>query len=317
MERIDDLIIRPADYPDVIHCHHSVAFPAAAGLRQATGARLISTAHILMCSPSFPYSGEVPPETRESERNMCSSSDHVIAVSGWVRDSIVEELGIPAERIDVVHNGIDTGPQIVNSDILLEWQTRFAPNGERVIAYAGRLSAEKGVAGFIEAVRIVLQEVASAIVLIAGGYADEIEAIKVEIADDTFLSDHIRFLGWVNQNELLYLRTLADVVVIPSLYDPFPYAALESMGAGVPVVCSDAGGLPEMVEDRKSGLVVPLKKTGGRMEVDSSRLAEAIMTLLKDEALRMSLATSARQRVVTEFNIGAMASNIVSLYQSQ
>lgn len=315
-ERIDELILRRSDYPEIIHCHHSVAFPAAAGLRQATGAKLISTAHILMCSPSFPYLGDVPAETRESELNMCSSSDHVIAVSGWVRDSIVKELGISYEQIDVVHNGIDPGDQIVDSDVLEEWRVRFAPNGERVVAYAGRLSAEKGVAGFIEAIRLLLQKVPSAIILIAGGYAEEIEAIRAQFADATFLSDHLVFLGWVSQTELLYLRTLAEVFVIPSLYDPFPYAALESMAAGVPVVCSDAGGLPEMVEDKKSGLVVPLKDIGGKLEVDSSGLAEAIMLLLADQPLRLSLATSARNRVVTEFNIEAMTSNVMSVYES-
>jgi len=317
VDRINELILQPADLPDVIHCHHSMAFPAAAGLRQVTKARLISTAHILMCSPAFPYAGDIPPGTRESEQNMCLSSDHVIAVSRWVRDSIMEECRVPADRISVVHNGIHTEPPAFDPKILFDWRTRFTPNREKVIAYAGRLTAEKGITGFIEAIRIVLRELPSAIVLIAGGYSDEIEALKITLAQEPLLSDHVVFLGWVTSSDLQYLRALADVIVIPSLYDPFPYAALESMAAGVPIVCSDAGGLPEMIEDGKTGLVVPLKHVGNRLEVDTRGFAQAIATLLKDEALRASLATAAHTRAMTHFNTQTMVSEITSLYQAR
>ncbi len=86
------------------------------------------------------------------------------------------------------------------------------------------------------------------------------------------------------------------------------------MAAAVPVICSDAGGLPEMVEDGISGLVVPLKKSGERRSVDSRCLAKAIVDLLRDENLRRPLASAARERVLTRFNAQTMVSKIVALY---
>jgi len=316
LDRIRELILAPVDYPDVIHCHHSFAFPAAAGLRQVTKARLLSTAHILMCSPAFPYGGDVPLGTRESERRMCCLSDHVIAVSGWVRRSIIEQFDLSPSHIEVVHNGIGTDQPVLSHMTVAEWRSRFAANGENVVAYAGRLSAEKGIAGFMEAMRLVIRDVPSTRIVVAGGYANEIQAIKTQLANDAVLLDHVAFLGWISPKELYYLRAIADAIVMPSLYDPFPYAALESMAAGVPLVCSDAGGLPEMIEHGVSGLVVPLRNIDGRSEVDSRGVASSVLALLKDQQLRRRLAESARKRVVQHFDIQTMVSKVSSIYQN-
>jgi glycosyltransferase involved in cell wall biosynthesis len=169
--------------------------------------------------------------TQQYERTIktfiCPSQFHADKMREW---------GEPASKFTVIRNPADVAP-------------RAAPGGGGFILFAGRLSPEKGVETLIRASARVPQLP----VRIAGTGPDE-ERLR-HIAN-TLNARHVTFLGFVQPTELAMLRATAEAVVVPSVwYENSPLSALEAMGEGVPVLGSDIGGLPELVEDGVNGLL--------------------------------------------------------------
>jgi starch synthase len=104
------------------------------------------------------------------------------------------------------------------------------------------------------------------------------------------------------------LYSVADVALVPSVYDPGAYAAIEAMVAGVPVIASNGGGLAELVEDRVNGLTVPVHANGsGSRSVDPEELAEATLTLLRHEDLARQLGNAGRRKAAEVYSPEVMA----------
>jgi glycosyltransferase involved in cell wall biosynthesis len=198
-------------------------------------------------------------------------SDRVIVDSQSTGDDLVELLGTPRERIDVVPLGLGSvrrgepaGEQVVRERFSL---------GERRIALS--LSAKrphKNLAALIDALAVIPAERRPLLVL--PGYPTAHEAELRERAAAASLSDDVRFLGWV-ENELIEgLWSIADVFVYPSLYEGFGLPVLEAMARGVPVACSNASSLPEVAGD--AALLFEPR--------DVSTIAQAIERVLSDPA---------------------------------
>lgn len=302
--------------PDVIHCHHSSAFAAAKGLGVQTGAKVISTAHVLMSSPDFPGSNPYQSSARLTESSMFQDSAHVIAVSRWLRCAILQEHPIHADRISVIYSGLRAPISTVSEAAGKEWRQQFKVNGKHLITYTGRLTEEKGIREFLSIAQLILTATSDVAFAIAGGYEDEVSNLKHRVLEDRLLRDHVFALGWLDNAHLDVIRSISAVVVVPSLYEPFGYAALEAMASGIPVVCTDAGGLAEIVEDGITGFVVPLIKERSHVSVNTKAVATRILDLLGDTASRRRMSEKARERVITRFSEGAMMDRILDLYCS-
>ena len=120
------------------------------------------------------------------------------------------------------------------------------------------------------------------------------------------LSDTVFLLGFV-PNAARYLKGL-DIFVLPSLKEGLPYSIMEAMAAGLPVVATNVGGIPDLIIDGKSGLIVPPK--------DPAAIAKAILPLLQDPRERQSLSQEARRRIATSFNIEAMVAKTIAVYKN-
>lgn len=210
--------------------------------------------------------------------------------------------GAPPERIRIVFNGTDL--------------RRFSPDGNReraaqpygphMIFACRQLFPRKGIRFLIEAAARLKPRFPGLKVVLAGDGFERPEL--VQLAADRGIADDVAFLGWVPNADLPPYYRAAAVSVIPSLEEGFGIPAAEAMGCEVPVVATDAGGLPEVVEHGVTGLVVP------RGNVDA--LADAIGKLLADEALRRQMGVAGRARVLRLFDWDRSAEQFEQIYEA-
>ena len=195
-----------------------------------------------------------------------------------------EEFGVPESKIHVIYNGVDA--------------ERFAPmavdrlSGGPTVASVIRLDRLKDPMNLIAAMADVRQEIPNVQCLIYGPSPDlDYARLCLETVERLGLQDVVRFMGYTSQPELAY--NAGDVIAMPSISEGFPYALLEAMAVGKPIVATDVGGVREALGD--GGFIVPPR---------SPRLmADAIVSLIQDPALRARLGTSARRRAVEEYSV--------------
>lgn len=211
----------------------------------------------------------------------------VACVSQAVLDAL-RSAGVTMGRADVIHNGIDPA--------------QFQPAGDRPLApplrllLAGRLAEDKGVLVAVEALALARSAGHDVALTLAGAADPAVDAALGQAVDRLGLRDHLRRLGRLPRQRVPALVAGHHVLLAPSLWpDPLPRSAQEGMAAGLAVVASRIGGLPELIRHDESGLLVP--------PGDAAALARAIGRLAADPALRQRLAEAGRRRIGEAFDI--------------
>jgi glycosyltransferase involved in cell wall biosynthesis len=226
------------------------------------------------------------------------TADRVICVSDAVRRHLTP-LGLRARRVTTVHNGLPPRDPMP--------LPALAGEGP-LVAYVGRLNRWKGYDLFVTALARVAPAHPAARFVIAGDPPPGEEWRTADLEERLAaadLTDRVLLPGFVADGAAVC--DAADVVVVPSTWpDPFPTVVLEAMRAGCAVVAASGGGVPEMIEDGESGLLVP--------PGDAIALAEAISGLLSDPAWMNELGDAARARVGAEFSVEAMVAGIEAVY---
>jgi glycogen(starch) synthase len=228
----------------------------------------------------------------------------VIVCSHYMRDHVSDVFAVPEERVTVIPNGIDpTDLQpVADLDAL---RARVARPGERLVLLCGRLVYEKGFQLALDALPQVIRRVGGVRFLVAGSGPHEGELVKQ--AERLGLTRHGTFMGWLGDDVLHSLYRIADLCVVPSLYEPFGLVALESMASGCPCIVADTGGLREVVP-REAGLRFRAR--------DPRALARMIERVLTDDALRDRLVTEASEHVL-RFDWGDVARRTVEIYDGR
>ncbi len=190
----------------------------------------------------------------------------------------------------MIPNGIDPGDlPDVDAAELARLRAEFAAPDEKLVLLIGRLVYEKGFQFALEAMPSLIESVPGTRFLVAGSGTHE-EELRRQAAD-LGLMDHGTFLGWIGDDVLHSLYRIADVCVVPSLYEPFGLVALEAMACECPCIVADTGGLREVVPDgRQVGLRFRSR--------DPEALAEVARRVLSDERLRRELISEARGHVL-------------------
>ena len=212
--------------------------------------------------------------------------------------------GEDRSRVSVIHNAVDAdrpAPTSVGGPA-----TRSAlriDSATPLVVVVSRLSPEKGVDVFLRAFRLVVGQVAGVRALIVGdgGLRRSLESLSRDLG----LERDVLFVGYTSTPGDYLLA--ADVVVLPSRSECLPNVALEAMALGKPVVATSVGGVPEVIEDGRSGLLVPSE--------DETALAAAIERTLVDRPLSERLAGAGRSRVKEHFSAGAFGDAVLSLYE--
>jgi starch synthase len=244
-----------------------------------------------------------------AERTAIEAADAVIAVSGAMREDILSCYpALDPARVHVVHNGIDT--TLYRPDHGTDALNRFGLDPDRpYVLFVGRITRQKGVPHLLRAVRDI--DPAAQVVLCAG--APDTPEIDREFRDLYQELSRVREgVHWIPQMlprpEVIQLLTHAAVFVCPSVYEPLGIVNLEAMACGTPVVASQVGGIPEVVDDGKTGLLVPLD------DDFEAGLARALDSLIGDPGTAARMGEAGRERAVGEFGWDAVARRTARLY---
>ncbi|MFC8439385.1 glycogen synthase [Streptomyces griseoincarnatus] len=245
-----------------------------------------------------------------AERTAYEAADAVIAVSGAMRDDILECYpALDPARVHVVHNGIDTA--LYRPDPGTDALDRIGLDRSRpYVLFVGRITRQKGVPHLLRAVRHV--DPAAQVVLCAGAPdTPEIDREFRELYEE--LSRVREGVHWIPQMlprpEVIQLLTHATVFACPSVYEPLGIVNLEAMACGTAVVASRVGGIPEVVDEGGTGLLV---------DVDDdfeAGLARALDVVLGDPGTARAMGEAGRERAVTEFGWDAVARRTAGLYE--
>jgi starch synthase len=241
------------------------------------------------------------------ERTAMLSASAVIAVSNGMAADIHESYPqVPADRIHVIHNGIDADQY--SPDPGLDVLKRYGINpGQPSVVFVGRVTRQKGLPVLLRAAEWI--DPAAQLVLCAG-QADTAE-LQAEV---TGLVDHLRasrsgviwLPGMLAKPEVIQILSHATVFVCPSEYEPLGIVNLEAMACGSAVVASAVGGIPEVVADGETGLLVPVG--------DEAALASAINALIRDPVRAAEFGARGRQRAVSDFSWDRIAAQTTELY---
>jgi glycogen(starch) synthase len=274
---------------DLVHGHDWLVGQASAELADRLGVPYVTTIH---ATEHGRHQGWVdkPPQSHihSIERWMARRADAVIVCSYYMRGHVADIFDIDERRVAVIPNGVDPSELRPTGD-LQALRREFAAPHEKLVLLVGRLVYEKGFQLALDALPGVIEQVGNVRFLVAGSGTHE-EELKAQAAR-LGLSEHGTFLGWIGDDVLHSLYRIADLCVVPSIYEPFGLVALEAMASGCPCIVADTGGLREVVP---RGERVGLRFNGG----DAEHLGVMIERLLVDEPLRDRLVTEASEHVL-------------------
>jgi starch synthase len=242
------------------------------------------------------------------EQTALAHADAVIAVSAAMRDDIVHVYpGVASERVTVIHNGIDPGEY--RPDLRTQHMDALGVDLSRpIVLFVGRITRQKGIDHLLDA---ALELDPSAELVLRAGSPDTPE-LAAEVAEKIERVREQRPVVWIDRmlerEELVQLHSHASVFCCPSVYEPLGIVNLEAMACETAVVGSRVGGIPEVVDDGRTGLLVP--------PADPKALAAAINSLLADPARARALGAAGRERVLAEFTWTRAAERTLALYRS-
>jgi len=274
---------------DLVHGHDWLVADAAAALADRLRLPYVTTIHATEHGRHQGWVHNAPQShIHAAERKMAQRADAVIVCSYYMRGHVADVFDIDERRVAVIPNGVDPSELRPSGD-LAALRREFAQQHEQLVLLVGRLVYEKGFQLALDALPGVIERVGNVRFLVAGSGTHEAE-LKAQ-AERLGLNEHGTFLGWIGDDVLHSLYRIADLCVVPSIYEPFGLVALEAMASGCPCIVADTGGLREVVP---VGERVGLRFNGG----DAEHLGVMIERLLVDDALRDRLVTEASEHVL-------------------
>jgi glycosyltransferase involved in cell wall biosynthesis len=235
------------------------------------------------------------PSARRLLTATLARTQRVIVLGRYWRDFVSGELGVPGDKIEILHNAapMPTGKRL-----------RAGDDGVRIL-FLGRLGERKGVPELLRALADPRLATLRWIAVLAGDGA--VERFRAETRA-LGLSDRIELTGWIDEAAARRQLATADMLVLPSHNEGLPMAVLEAMAHGLAVVTTPVGAIPDAIRDGETGLLVPAR--------DPLRLADALHRLIVDPALRKGLGERAHARFADEFSIDAYTVRLMVIYRA-
>jgi len=292
--------------PDVVHAHDWLVAHAAKTLKDTTGVPLVATVH---ATEAGRHQGWLPGAVNRAIHSvewwLTYEARRVVTCSSYMRDEVKRLFVLPADKVDVIPNGIDLAHWHASPSRVVSLRETLTPDGAPLLLYAGRLEYEKGVQTVLQALPRLRRRHRGVRLVIAGvgTHEDELRAMAASLR----VGRAVDFMGFLSPEDLAVLAAAADCALVPSLYEPFGMVALECAAAGTPLVVADTGGLREFVAPGVTGLRFP--------PGEPAALADAVTRLLGDQVLSQRLVREARELLARDYTWDAIAARTAGTYE--
>jgi glycosyltransferase involved in cell wall biosynthesis len=240
------------------------------------------------------------------EEKMLERSNRIIAVSDFTRRELLQYCKIKEDKIRVIHNGVDVNKFKPATDKLkARVELGFDPENKLILS-VGRLYARKGLFTLIESMALVTRKLENVRFVIAGkGLSNEMKKL-VRYATKLGVKDNLVFTGYFPDKKLPELYRAADIFAFSTFYENLPFAVLEALSTGLPVVTTNVGGIPEMIDDGKNGFLVE--------PTNSRELADRIMYYLEHPTMASEMGLLARETIEKHFDWRLIVKKVVKVY---
>ena len=272
---------------DLLHSHGGLIQMAATEAQKTTHLPLVMTAHSLEINRLRPDNLSIL-----MEQNVVDRVDRFIAVSGSIRKELNQTFGIGYNNITVIPNGVDTAVfKHQNADDI---RRKYRLDNRFVVLFVGRDDPQKGMGRLVKAVKKLAEQIPQIMLVMVG-------------QQDTYFDKHILCLPRVSRSELVKLYSLSDVFVLPSVYEPFGIVLLEAMACETPCIGIRVGGIPDIIDHDRTGLLVEPESDEG--------LSDAIAKLYCDPEKRYRMGKNGRERVISCFDWKKISAKTIEVYQ--
>ncbi len=232
------IIAKREDF-DLIHAHDWTSYLAGMTAKKVSGKPLV--VHVHATAYDQAAGDNVDPDIYAIERETYAAADSIVTVSEFTRRLVIEKYGADPAKVSVVHNGMDVDEPVRHPQTLEELKAQ----GKKIVLYHGRITVQKGVDYFVAAARKVIDYDPNVVFVISG--KGDMEAQIMHQVGSLGLSKHVLFAGalWYDERDQMYQS--ADLVVMPSVSEPFGLVPLEAMRHGTPALISKQSGVAEVI----------------------------------------------------------------------
>ena len=290
---------------ELIHAHDWLVGDAAIALKHAFKLPIVATIHATEYGRYNGIHNLRQQYINGKEKLLTHEAWRIIVCSHYMRQEVQRVFQSPGDKIDVVYNGIRPEKKRHDNHFdRIKFRRRFANDQEKIIYYVGRMTHEKGISVLLNAAPQVIHAMGGGVkfIIIGGGNTSRLK----HQARSLGIWEQCYFTGFMSDADLDKFQTIADCAVFPSLYEPFGIVALESFAARVPVVVSDTGGLPEVVQHNRTGIVTRAN--------DPSSLTWGILAVLKNPLHSQELVDNAYKSIAERFSWNNLAKQTIAIY---
>ena len=291
---------------DLIHAHDWLVSDAAIALKHLFKLPMIATNHATEFGRYNGLYNETHYYIHNKVAQLACEAWRVIVCTHYMRQEIARVFHCDWSKIDVVYNGICREKKQPRRELdYWRFRRRFAADQEKIVCYVGRVTYEKGVSLLLAAAPRVISEMGgrAKFVIIGGGNADYLKRQAWELG----IWHKCYFTGFMEEEDLNQFRQIVDCAVFPSLYEPFGIVALESFAAKVPLVVSDTGGFPEVVQHGKTGIVT--------YAGNADSIAWGILEILRNPEYAAQLVENAYNDLDRRFSWAKLAEETELIYK--
>ena len=277
---------------DIVHAQTRITQVMGTLLKKTTRRPFVSTCHGFF-------------KTRLSRKYLPCWGDAVIAISSPVEHHLLDDFGVPQQKIHLIESGIDLDEFTpVDEKMKAQHRDRFDLGNEPIIGMIARLSDVKGPDILIEAMKSVLEHIPNAKLLLVG--EGRMEGALRMLVRRLELMEHVQFFSVVSKTQ--EMLPLFDIFAMPSRQEGLGLSIMEAQASGLPVIASRVGGIPSLIEDGKTGILVEPENPDG--------LAEAIIKLFNDKDRLGIIGAAGREFIRSHYSANQMVDKTVELYKS-
>lgn len=248
-----------------------------------------------------------------TEKEMYRLSDHVVTINPFMKDFIIEKYGLPPAKISLIRNGINFNrfSKIDKVEIIKLKQKLGFNSHEKIILFSGRVDPDKGIYFLIDAFTDACK------------YRDDLRLVFIGQGNIHELLQKCRlffgkitFTGFLPPDKIKEFYQIADIGVVPSIYEPCSYSRLEMIANGIPLILSRIEGFSDMSEDTQCIFIKPEISPDGEISFNIKELSNAILSLAGDDKLAETLAANAYTNLVKKYSASRMAEEMNNLFKT-